>query len=208
MEHHHYNDHSFDSLDERFFDRAHEFAAVPLSTISQVHRTKEAFTSKRLMELSIYADIFLVTLNFHKWIQLKDGVDYQVNIEAANKLEFMFLICFLPFILIKVLIRVWPYRTPSLQFKRCVFANNVQFTLCFFYLVINRTNCLPFSFFGGVNSRTTTANPICLTLIPDNLDRNIFYLAFSFIDIILAFFYAIAGISSLGVVCCAIFQPK
>ena len=93
----------------------------------------------------------------------------------------MFLICFLPFILIKVLIRVWPYRTPSLQFKRCVFANNIQFTLCFFYLVINRTNCLPFSFFSGVNSRTTTANPICLTLIPDNLDRNIFYLAFSFI---------------------------
>ena len=80
-------------------------------SILEVHETKDSFLYKRVMEVTIFLDLFLLSLNFKFWTlfffdsTLKD---------AANKLEWLFITCVAPFLLIKLTLRFWPYAKPKL----------------------------------------------------------------------------------------------
>ena len=63
------------------------------------------------MEVTIFLDLFLVSLNFQFWTLFYFDTTRK---EAANKLEWLFITCVAPFLLAKLTFRLWPYAKPKL----------------------------------------------------------------------------------------------
>jgi len=77
----------------------------------EVHETKDSFVYKRIMEVSIFFDLFMISLNFQFWTYFYYDEALQVE---ESKLRMLFLGCIGPFLLAKLMCRFWPWAKPKL----------------------------------------------------------------------------------------------
>jgi len=107
-------------------------------SILEVHETSDSFIYKRIMEVAIFLDLFLISLNFQFWTYFI----FDSTMEAqANKLEWLLYTCVAPFILAKLVLRFWPYAKPKLQTERVFAVLDVQCFIFLLFVLFQRANC-------------------------------------------------------------------
>ena len=103
------------SVDADFFDRGHDFDAIPYRSIADIHLSYYAFKSKRAMEWFIYLDLLIIVCNFRYWVEFKSDQGQPDSLAAASKLEWLFILGFAPYVIVKTLFRFWANSKPNLQ---------------------------------------------------------------------------------------------
>ena len=141
-------------------------------SIREVHETRDSFLCKRLMEVAIFFDLFLISLNFQFWTLFLYDSALQ---DQASKLTWFFSICLLPIMTCKLCCRFWPWAKPKLQAERVFALLDFQFFCCLMFVLLNRVNCKSWT---DKVENNIDLQLFCVKMLPDLDEESVYHTNF------------------------------